>query len=153
MTEGAQLDAAAGDLVATIEKMYAAVGRDDRESLNEVLAPDFHAFENGVAVSGGELLALMSRLYADGKRYRWSVTSPQVEIQGNLGAVMYLNVGSVVEAPGADPTPLSWLETVVLRREASGWRVAFLHSTRSVAQRTTGPAPTSDRVVPQSPRS
>jgi ketosteroid isomerase-like protein len=147
------LDADASNIVATIERMYAAVGRDDREALNGVLAPDFHAFENGVAMSGSDLLKLMSRLYADGKRYRRSVTSPQVEVQGNLGAVVYLNVGSVVEAPGAEPTALSWLETVLLRREASGWRVAFLHSPRAIAQRTTGAAPASDSVVPRPPES
>jgi hypothetical protein len=140
-------------MVATIERMYAAVGRDDREGLNGVLTSDFHAFENGVAMSGSDLLKLMSQLYAGGKRYRWSVTSPQVEVQGNLGAVVYLNIGSVVEAPGAEPTALSWLETVLLRREASGWRVAFLHSTRVIAQRTTGSAPARDSIVPRPPES
>ena len=40
------------DLVATIERMYAAVGADDQLRLTEVLCEDFHAFENGVAMSG-----------------------------------------------------------------------------------------------------
>jgi hypothetical protein len=120
-------------MVATIERMYAAVGDDDRVRLDEVLCQDFHAFENGVHMTGRELLDLMSRYYAEGKRYRWSVNSPQIEVQGTLGAVVYVNHGSLIEAPGADPTPLSWLETVLLRRQESGWRVAFLHSTRTKA--------------------
>jgi ketosteroid isomerase-like protein len=58
------------------------------------------------------------------------VTAPQIEVQGNLGVVVYVNHGSIVKAPGADPTPISRLETVLLRRQASGWRMAILHSTR-----------------------
>jgi hypothetical protein len=86
-------------------------------------------------MTGRELLEFMSKVYAEGKRYRWSVNSPQIEMEGSLGAVVYVNQGSVVEATGSDPIPLSWLETVLLRREATGWRIAFLHSTRTAARR------------------
>jgi hypothetical protein len=111
--------------------MYEAVANDDQLRLHQLLCQDFHAFENGVHMSGRELLGLMSEYYVAGKRYKWSVNSPQVEVVGGLGAVVYVNHGSVAEAPGAEPTPLSWLETVLLRREESGWRIAFLHSTRT----------------------
>ncbi len=123
----------ATDMIAVIQRMYTAIGENDRLRLNEVLCEDFHAFEDGVHMSGQELLDLMSKSYAEGRRYRWSVASPQVEVQGDLGAVVYLNVGSVTQAPGAEPVPVSWLETVLLRRQTGRWRVAFLHSTRTKA--------------------
>ena len=131
--EGVSLNTDAKEMVATIERMYSAFGLDDRVHLDEVLSPDFHAFENGIHMTGRELLDLMSGCFAEGKRFRWSVTSPQVEVQGDLGAVVYLNVGAIVEAPASEPIPLSWLETVLLRRQESGWRVAFIHSTRTKA--------------------
>jgi ketosteroid isomerase-like protein len=84
-------------------------------------------------MTGRELLDAMSRHYAKGRRYRWSVNAPQIEVEGDLGAVVYVNHGSIVEAPGQDPVPQSWLETVLLRHQDSGWRVAFLHSTRTTA--------------------
>jgi len=84
-------------------------------------------------MTGRELLDLMSKYYAEGRRYRWSVTEAQVEVEGNLGAIAYVNQGSIADAPGANPIPMSWLETVLLRRDQSGWRVAFLHSTRTKA--------------------
>jgi hypothetical protein len=121
------------ELVKTIESMMAALARGDRERVDELLCADFHAFENGVHVGGRELLDLMSTYHAQGRRYRWSVTSPQIEIQGNLGAVVYLNVGSIADAPGTEPMPMAWLETVLLRRQSEGWRVAFIHSTRTQA--------------------
>lgn len=119
------------DLIQTIERAFEAVGNDDRSGLDRVLCEDFHAFENGIHMTGREMLDLMSKYYAEGKRYRWSVTEAQVEVQGDLGVIVYVNQGSIADAPGADPTPISWLETVLLRRDKSGWRMAFLHSTRA----------------------
>lgn len=119
------------DIIQTIEQMYAAVGLDDRARLDDILCRDFHAFENGVHMTGRELLDLMSEHHAAGKRYCWSVTEAQVEVQGNIGVIIYVNQGSIAEAPGANSIPLSWVETALLRRDHSGWRVAFLHSTRT----------------------
>ena len=123
----------AQDMVATVERVFAALGDNDRPRLRELFCEDFHAFENGVAVSGDDLLEIMSRYHAEGRRYRWSVTSPQVESQGDLGVLVYVNKGSITESADSQPIPMSWLETVVLRRQPSGWRLAFLHSSRSAA--------------------
>lgn len=127
------MKADAQDMIATIERIFNAIGDNDHERLNELLCEDFHAFENGIQVTGRQLLDLMSRYHAEGRRYRWSVNSPQVEWQGNLGVLVYVNNGSITESAASEPIPMSWLETAVLRREASGWRLAFLHSTRSAA--------------------
>lgn len=121
----------AEEAVLAIEQMYAALAVDDRVGVSGFLTPAFYAFENGVRMSGVELLDLLGNEYAKGVRLQWSVTAPEVHVCGDFCAVVYLNVGSVTEVPGADPIPLSWLETVLLRREATGWRVAFLHSTRT----------------------
>jgi hypothetical protein len=130
------MHADAQDMIATIEQVFAALGENDHVRLNELLCEDFHAFENGVRVTGRELLDLMSRFHAEGRRYQWSVNSPQAERQGNLGVLVYVNEGSITESETSIPTPMSWLETALLRRHTSGWRLAFLHSTRSaVAQR------------------
>ena len=106
------MNAEAQEMVATIERVFAAIGDDDQTPLGEVLCEDFHAFENGARMTGRELLELMSRHHAAGRRYRWSVNSPQIEVQGNLGIVVYVNQGSIIEAPDSDPIPMAWLETV-----------------------------------------
>jgi hypothetical protein len=127
------LNADEQEIVATLEGIFAALGENDHVRLDQLLCADFQAFENGVHVTGRELMDLMSKYHAEGRRYRWSVNSPQFELQGDLGAVVYFNHGSITEAAGSAPIPMSWLETVLLRRQASGWRVAFLHSTRTAA--------------------
>ena len=118
------------DLVETIERAFGAIGEDDQMALKEIFSEDFYAFENGISMTGPELFELMSRYRAQGRRYQWSVNSPQIEVQGSLGVVVYVNRGFIIETPGSDPIPMSWLETVVLRRQESRWRLAFLHSTR-----------------------
>ena len=118
------------DLVATIERAFAVLGSPDQPRREDVFCEDFHAFENGVSMTGAELFELMRAAHAQGRRYRWSVESPRVEAEGKLALVRYVNRGAITERPGADPMPMAWLESVLLRRRASGWRIAFLHSTR-----------------------
>ena len=121
--------AEAQEIIAAIERAFAAIGNDDQIQLKEILCEDFHAFENGVPMAGEELLGIMSGYHAEGRRYQWSVNSAQVEVHGDFGAAVYVNRGSV-SMPGSEAIPMSWLETVLLRREESRWRLAFLHSTR-----------------------
>jgi hypothetical protein len=125
------LNSEAHEVIATIERVQSALAANDRARLDELLCHDFHAFENGIHMSGQALLEVMSKYYAAGKRYKWSVSSPQVEVQGNLGVVIYVNHGSIVEAHDAKAVAQSWLESVVLRRRNSAWRLAFLHSSRT----------------------
>ena len=101
------------DVVATIERAFAAIGNDDKSLLEEIFCEDFHAFENGISMTGPELFELMSRYHAQGRRYQWSVNSPQVEVQGSLGVAVYVNRGFITET-----------------RQEGRWRLAFLHSTR-----------------------
>ena len=124
------MGAEASDIVATIERAFVAIGKNDPMLLQEVFCADFHAFENGISMTGPELFELMSRYHAQGRRYQWSVNSPRIEAQGSLAVAVYVNRGFITEASGSDPTPMSWLETVLLRREESRWKLAFLHSTR-----------------------
>jgi len=122
-------------LSAGVKRAFAAIGNDDKMLFKDIFCEDFHAFENGISMTGPQLFELMSRYHAQGRRYRWSVNSPQIEVQGNLGVVVYVNGGFISET-GSDPTPMSWLETVLLRRQGFRWRLAFLHSTRVPQDRT-----------------
>jgi ketosteroid isomerase-like protein len=127
---GIRMSSDAQDLIATIERAFVAIGEDDPMLRRQIFSEDFHAFENGRRMTGPEVFELMSRYRAQGRRYEWSVNSPQIEVQGDLGVVIYVNRGSITESAGADPLPMSWLETAVFRRQDSSWRLAFLHSTR-----------------------
>lgn len=77
-------DADRKSIVRTVQDRHAAVGRDDRAALAELLCADFHAFESGQRMGGAELLDLMTKMLAAGKRYRWSVTEKQVRLDGDL---------------------------------------------------------------------
>jgi hypothetical protein len=67
--KGFHMHAEASDLVAAIELVMVAFAQNDCSRLDELLCEDFHAFENGVHMTGGELVELMGRFYAEGKRY------------------------------------------------------------------------------------
>ena len=118
-------------LIRAIENMFAYLGTGASSDAAAVFCRDFRAFENGIQMSGAEFLNLMRKLYIEGRRYRWSVNDPHVELQGSLAVVVHVNKGEIVEGPGSVPVPASWLETIVLRHEQLGWRIAFIHATRT----------------------
>jgi len=111
--------------------MYIALAADDATAFHAVTAPGFYAFDNGTRFSSDALLALVKSAHAAGKVYAWTVTEPEVVVEGNVAWITYVNRGSLQDASGSKD--LQWLESAVLRREAGRWRIVFFHSTRAAS--------------------
>jgi ketosteroid isomerase-like protein len=115
-------------VIESMTAMYSALGRDDSAGLHAVVAPDFHAFDNGKQFSADTLMSLIKALHAAGKVFVWTVTEPEVVVEGKVAWITYVNKGSIQDASGL--TALQWLESAVLRKQGDRWRIAFFHSTR-----------------------
>lgn len=115
-------------IVDVMRTMYVAATNDDLDLFRTVAAPDFYSFDAGKRFTGDELMALIKNAHAAGKVYVWQVTEPEVHVDGNVAWITYVNRGSIRDASGTKN--LSWLESAVLRREKSNWRIHFFHSTR-----------------------
>ncbi len=115
-------------VVDAMRTMYVAATKDDLALFHAVAAPDFYAFELGKRFTGDELMALLKSRHDAGVVYVWSVTEPEVHIDGNTAWITYVNRGSITD--GSGPKDMAWLESAVLRRETDAWRIQFLHSTR-----------------------
>ncbi len=111
-----------------VRSMFAALSAEDIPKLRTVLAPDFYAFEAGGRITADALIDLMKKAHGAGKVYVWTVNEPQVHIDGSLAWVTYVNRGSIKD--GSETKNVTWLESVVLRKEKDSWRIQFLHSTR-----------------------
>jgi ketosteroid isomerase-like protein len=116
-------------VVETVREMYAAASVDDMAGLARIFTADFYAFDVGKRFDGMALAELIKAAHADGKRFIWTVTEPEVEIAGDWASISFVNRGSVGDAAGM--TPVTWLESAVLRFEDGRWRVRFFHSTRA----------------------
>lgn len=115
-------------VVAALETMYAAFTTDDPAKFRTVAASDFYAFDGGKRFTGDSLMELIKGLHAAGKVYVWRVTDPEVHIHGDMAWMTFVNRGSIRDATGTKDA--TWLESAALRREATGWRIQFFHSTR-----------------------
>ena len=111
-----------------VRSMFTALAAEDIPKLRAVIAPDFYAFEAGGRITGDALIDLMKKAHAAGKVYTWTVNEPEVHIDGSTAWVTYVNRGSIKD--GAETKNVSWLESVILRKEKDSWRIQFLHSTR-----------------------
>ena len=124
-------EAAEGDgarVVDSLRSMYAALATDDAAAFHDVTAPGFYAFEGGKRFTGDALLELIKAAHAAGKVFVWTITEPEVTVEGDVAWISYVNKGSLQDASG--PHDLQWLESAVLRREGHAWRIVFFHSTR-----------------------
>jgi SnoaL-like domain len=116
-------------IVETMRTMYAAAATDDLAKFHSVAAPGFYAFDGGTRYDGDALMNTIKSLHRKGVVYVWSVTQPHVESDCHLAWITYINRGSMKDASGTKD--LTWLESAVLEKQASVWRIRFFHSTRT----------------------
>lgn len=114
--------------VEAVRQMFVALTNDDADLFKSVTSADFYSFDVGKRFDADELLQVIKNAHAAGRTYVWKVTDPEVHVDGNTALVTYINRGSIKDASGVKE--LSWLESAVLRREKSAWRIHFFHSTR-----------------------
>lgn len=115
------------EVVSTVTSVFDAIKANDASKLHQLTCPGFYAFDGGKRLSGDEILALVAKYQASGTTISWSVTHPDVHIEGASAWIAYVDQGSMTTAAGSKP--VSWLESAQLSRKGSGWCVAFLHST------------------------
>jgi ketosteroid isomerase-like protein len=115
-------------ILDTLNTMFAAARTDDVIKFVSVVEPGFYIFDGGVRFDAQGLMAVIRAQHAMGKRYEWNVTEPDVHIDGNTAWVAYVNKGSISDASGTKEE--TWLESAVLQKEGSAWKLVFVHSTR-----------------------
>jgi ketosteroid isomerase-like protein len=115
-------------VVDTVSTIFTAARADDVAKFDSVIAPGFYIFDVGARFNGDTIMALIKAQHAAGKRYEWNVTEPDVHINGNTAWIAYVNQGSISDASGT--VNQNWLESAFLEKQAGGWKIVFMHSTR-----------------------
>jgi ketosteroid isomerase-like protein len=127
-------------VVETVRAIFAAARADDFAKFHSVTTPDFYLFDGGMRFDGESIMQLTKQKHAEGKRYEWNVTEPDVHIYGSSAGdktawVAYVNEGSLSDS--SSTLPKKWLESAFLEKKAEGWKIVFMHSTPVAA---TAPA-------------
>jgi GrpB-like predicted nucleotidyltransferase (UPF0157 family)/ketosteroid isomerase-like protein len=113
----------------TMRDMYRALSDGDAARLSTILADDFDCFDVGRRFDGPGFAKLIADAQKAGKRFVWTVQDEFVHVEGNWAWIKYINRGSVGDASGI--TPVTWLESAILRRHADRWQITFFHSSRA----------------------
>jgi ketosteroid isomerase-like protein len=116
------------EVINTVSTIFAAAATDDTAKFDSVIAPGFYIFDGGLRFNGEAIMALIKAQHTAGKHYEWNVTEPDVHISGDTAWIAYVNKGSITDASGT--TPLKWLESAFLQKQAGSWKIVFVHSTR-----------------------
>jgi len=115
-------------VVDTVSTIFSAARADDVAKFDSVIASDFYIFDAGARFNGEAIMTFIKAQHAAGKRYEWSVTDPDVHIDGNTAWVTYVNKGVISDASGT--VNQNWLESAFLEKQAGAWKIVFMHSTR-----------------------
>jgi ketosteroid isomerase-like protein len=122
------------EIINTVSTVFAAAATDDTAKFDSVIAPGFYIFDGGLRFNGDSIMAFIKAQHAAGKHYEWNVTEPDVHISGDTAWIAYVNKGSITDASGT--TQLKWLESAFLQKQAGGWKIVFVHSTRVPPKQT-----------------
>ena len=118
-----------GPIAETLREMYAAAAVDDLEALKAILDDGFYAYDLGKRFDGLALMELIKQAHDGGSQFAWTVQDVESHILGDWAWTAYVNRGSISD--GKVVTPVTWLESAVLRHDGNRWRIRFFHSTRA----------------------
>jgi hypothetical protein len=112
-----------------ISDYYSVFYRElDKQKYRALLTDDYLLLENGEIFDADADIAAMP---APGSGYQRTdaFRFRTVTIEGDTAWAVYFLTSNVTEGKDG-PRTRKWLESAILRRSASTWRVAVLHSTR-----------------------
>jgi ketosteroid isomerase-like protein len=112
-----------------VRTVFAAATADDLVKFHFITTPDFYAFDAGERLPGDTIMHLIKAEHAAGRNYVWTVTEPDVHVSCEVAWIAYVNQGSITDSSGTKQ--VKWLESAVLQRTGSGWKIRFVHSTRA----------------------
>jgi ketosteroid isomerase-like protein len=117
-------------IINAVTGIMDALSTDDTAKFDSLTSPDFYIFDGGNRFNGHTVVDVIKALHAAGKRFQWSVTEPDIHIDGDTAWIAYVNKGSITDASGTSKQ--NWLESGFFRKSDGNWKVVFLHSTRAV---------------------
>jgi hypothetical protein len=116
-------------IIDTVSTIFTAARADDVAKFDSVIASDFYIYDVGARYNGDSVMAGIKAQHAAGVHYEWNVTEPDVHISTNTAWMVYVNKGSITDAPGTTVNQ-TWLESAFLQKQAGVWKIVFMHSTR-----------------------
>ena len=110
-----------------IRSFFDALGKDDEAAFQRIVTTDFTAFELGKKMTANELFQLVADSHRSGRVINWSIGPVAARRHCDMAWAAWDNIGSAGVPPNI--APRRWMESAMLRRSPTGWRLEFLHST------------------------
>jgi len=111
----------------SIQSFYDALAKDDRAAFERSITREFQAFERGERFTADTLFKAIGDSHRSGRLINWHLYAVTVRVDCDTALATWDNRGSARMPPNI--APRNWLESAVMRRSPTGWRMEFLHST------------------------
>lgn len=111
------------DAEAVVNNLFTALATGDTTLMENTLTADFHMFEHELRWNKDSLLSLMPHTLGR----IWEISEVKMEQDGDLIHLSYFN-------DSKKPLGRSWLESVLIEKQAGALRIKFMHSTKLYLQ-------------------
>jgi hypothetical protein len=128
----AHCPASAADKAAideTIRAFFVALVKEDAAAFARLTAPSFYAYDGGRRFKGVELVDLVRNAHKANVLLEWNLGTISTNVECDMAWASWENLGKA--GPAAAPEPVTWLESVSLRRRDGRWVIEFLNSQRA----------------------
>ena len=110
----------------TLTRYYDAFGRLDAKTYRTLVTPDYVLLENGEVMDlEADIAGMPSGPQTPTRKDTLAFRS--VRVSGDVAYAVYVLTAEITDASGTQRR--RWLESAVLRRTGTAWRIAVLHST------------------------
>jgi hypothetical protein len=117
---------AAGEVEATVVAFFDAISGYDYDALRSHVTSDFELVEDTLVLDLQGFIDFIEPYEDRGATITYQLSDFNTEVRGTVGWTRYRN--EAVLRSGEDAIPLEWLESAVLLRVGSEWRIDRLQS-------------------------
>ena len=111
-----------------VQNFFMAISEFDYKSIKDMSSDDLQLIEYGVQLNTDSLINMMKFL-EDKANIVYKCKNFNTKIVGSVGWTSYINEAIYTDVSDGKETKIRWLESAVLEKIVSKWKLAHLHST------------------------
>lgn len=116
-----------------VQELFDAMSAIDHEKMKSMVTNDFQLLEAGEDWAIDDLIAVIKKSESQRRNYFGLI---KTKINGQMAWVSYWNKATFTK--GEDINTLAWLESAVMIKQGTSWKIQMLHSTRIKAEDIPG---------------
>jgi hypothetical protein len=115
-------------IAGELQALFDAMGAEDAKVWNQIVDPNFYAFDANQRLDGNALFELLRTAHKAGVKITWHLDQIDIHVDCASAWFSLMNKGTIGDSTGSQP--MSWQESGFFNYSQGQWRLRFFHSNR-----------------------